>query len=628
VNLPMKSSSKPTGLNIARESDRGLPEDSPKIGAVVVVALTIILLLASLLLWSSSLLAIDVTALTELGLVSVIPVEFILSLLCLIAGFCLALRKDTPEFLYFIQVVALIIILDGTLAILYDLPRYYWTYNKIGTAAYIQANGGVDLFRHAYFNWAGYHAFAAFFNAASGLPSAIIYASWAPFFFDLLYVGGLLFSFRVLTNDRRLVWLGIWFFTITNWVGQNYFSPQGLSYFFYLMMIGICLRWFAAEQDSLSEIHVNNNSLFGILRAVVISLVKPVFQRAKESDTAAPLGPKAVFILLFAATVISHQLTPLIVIVSVILLIVFKLVRERTLPILMLVMVAAWVIYMADAFITSRTEIFDYILRLQGNIVENVSVRYQLVFGEPHTSVVLASYALTISVWVLALFGLLRRSKDQVSDRAVLLLAGAPFLMILLFSYGGEIFQRIYLFSLPWMAFFAAGYALPSRGGAKRKLRVPVEVISCGLLSLFLLAYYGNEKMNHMSRADFNAVQYINDNAAPRAAVFIVSNNFPREFDKFTEFGYGVLAPQFIADVDDTSLDVIVDLMSYEDYVEAYLLLTESQEANVELYSILPEGDYARLVDMVLSSDRFEVVYQDAGSYVLVLSEAAKEDVQ
>ena len=45
--------------------------------------------------------------------------------------------------------------------------------------------------------------------------------------------------------DGRAVWAGVWIFFATNWVGQDYFSPQGLVYALYLVVLAILLTWFA-----------------------------------------------------------------------------------------------------------------------------------------------------------------------------------------------------------------------------------------------------------------------------------------------------------------------------------------------------------------------------------------------
>src|SRR5215469_4462074 len=96
----------------------------------------------------------------------------------------------------------------------------------------------------AYFNWPGFFALAAFVTQVAGYHTILSYAAWAPVFFNLIYLGPLYIIFTTATTDKRLVWLALWFFYLTNWIGQDYFSPQGFNFFLYLVIIAILLKYF------------------------------------------------------------------------------------------------------------------------------------------------------------------------------------------------------------------------------------------------------------------------------------------------------------------------------------------------------------------------------------------------
>src|SRR5439155_2006425 len=95
-----------------------------------------------------------------------------------------------------------------------------------------------------YNDWPGFFALGALLTKAAGLRSAVEFAGWAPVFFNLAFVVGPYLLFRSFTRDRRLLWVAIWLFVLTNWIGQDYFSPQAMSYFFYLVLIGVCVGCF------------------------------------------------------------------------------------------------------------------------------------------------------------------------------------------------------------------------------------------------------------------------------------------------------------------------------------------------------------------------------------------------
>ena len=39
-------------------------------------------------------------------------------------------------------------------------------------------------------------------------------------------------------------WLAAWLFCLLNWIGQDYFSPQGWTYLLYLLFVGFLVTWF------------------------------------------------------------------------------------------------------------------------------------------------------------------------------------------------------------------------------------------------------------------------------------------------------------------------------------------------------------------------------------------------
>src|SRR5205807_75803 len=85
-------------------------------------------------------------------------------------------------------------------------------------------------------------------------------------------------------------------------------------------------------------------------------------------------------------------------------------------------------------------------------------------------------------------------------------------------SYGGEILLRIYLFSLPPMAFFAASlfYTRPPSAGS-RWMTAAVLGVSIVLLGGFLFTRYGNERADYMTRAEVDGARYLYSIAQPNS---------------------------------------------------------------------------------------------------------------
>jgi hypothetical protein len=90
--------------------------------------------------------------------------------------------------------------------------------------------------------------------------------------------------------------------------------------------------------------------------------------------------------------------------------------------------------------------------------------------------------------------GCLARHARGNGNVALLVLAGAPFLLLFLQSYGGEVFLRIYALALPFMIVLVAAFILPS-WPPRHVLATGMLacVVTVGLTRVFFLARYGNE---------------------------------------------------------------------------------------------------------------------------------------
>ena len=76
---------------------------------------------------------------------------------------------------------------------------------------------------------------------STGLPGAVGFLRWAPLVFELLYLPPVLVIARFSGAGVRAGWLGVLLFYATNWIDQDYFSPQALNYLFYLVILATVL---------------------------------------------------------------------------------------------------------------------------------------------------------------------------------------------------------------------------------------------------------------------------------------------------------------------------------------------------------------------------------------------------
>ena len=218
----------------------------------VVSALIVICTLA---LWCVSMQWVNVGAMNDLGLASVLPVSSFIALGGLTLGFCLILNslEGSSHVVLLLYLLALIFMLYATPALVEQAPRFDVTYWLAGHTEYVLRNGTVDPYFDAYFNWPGFFVLTGLLTKISGVSSVLAFAPWASFVYNLLYLVPMYLIFTAFTQDRRTVWLGLWFFYITDWVWQDYFDPQGLNFFFYLVIIAILLKAFQTTRGYIGQ---------------------------------------------------------------------------------------------------------------------------------------------------------------------------------------------------------------------------------------------------------------------------------------------------------------------------------------------------------------------------------------
>jgi hypothetical protein len=587
------------------------------------------------LLWAASLSIVDLSRMDDLGLVSTLPLWTFVALFVLTACFSLFVyRRDTPEALLLLYVVVFIVMLHGTPQILYGTLRYSWAWKHVGIVDYIQRHGTVDpyiAYLAAYHNWPGFFAFNALITEVSGVKTALAYAGWAPVFFNLLSLGAVRFILRTLTKDRRLIWLSLWLFFLANWVGQDYFSPQAMTYFLYLVVIGILLRWFRV-------MHVPDKSAIRrwVRAEQAARLVHGLLARALPDKETAPtvspldrVGLMAIVILCLVAMASSHQLMPLMAISALTTLVVFQVCTARGLPVLMAVLTVAWIIYMATAFLQGNLFwIVDSVGLLLGNFRANLVNLAEVSRGQAF--VALMDRSLSAGIWGVAILGAIRRLLFGHWDLPAVLLALAPFPLLVTNSYGGEMVFRVYFYGIPFAAFFAGSLFYPHRtSGSSWRTPVATVVLTCALLVGFLFAYYGKDRQYYFQQAEVDAAEYVGA-AAPAGALLIDGSwDWPLQYKHYEFYQYESLAALPLAERRALIKDPVgslVDLM--RPYPEAYLTITRSQKAHIDMTGLLPAGTLDDIEHVLLGSPRFDVVYRNADATVFTLARGPDGEVK
>ena len=584
---------------------------------------SVLLPLGAFFLWLFSLQAVHVRQMNDLGLVSVLPVANIVALVIITTSFCLLLQRSSLRVpLILLHVGLLIMMLYGVTTLVEEVARFSVVYRHNGYTEFIMRTGTVNPYLDAYFSWPGFFILSAFVTRVAGYHDILSMAAWAPVFFNLLYLAPMYMIFTSATSDRRLVWLGVWFFYFSNWIGQDYFSPQGFDFFMYLVIIAILVTWFKASPSARFQYPApaSGGRLRRFSRAVLAWLTAPD-PLAPPSTRKLRIALIVCVLVIFAFVVYSHPLTPFLVIASVTALVVFRRCSLWWLPIVMTLMTVAWIYFMAQVFLSGHSgTVFDGFGQIGNNLSAGVTSH---VAGDPeHTFIVRLRILMTILIWGLALFGGIRRLIEGHRDATYVLLALAPFPLIVVQSYGGEVFLRIYLFALPLMAFFAAALFYPSspRG---RSHRASASLIAMSLLLLggFLFTRYGNERMDYKTNQELAGLRYLYSVATPGSMLVQAWDGAPWEFQGFDTYDHYTLSDtQSLVDAVDrgdvNTLTQFIEQMKRKG-ANAYVFFARSDEATFEADTQQPQGTLIRFVNDLQASGEFKLVYANQDAEVL-----------
>ena len=181
-----------------------------------------------------------------------------------------------------------------------------------------------------------------------------------------------------------------------------------------------------------------------------------------------------------------------------------------------------------------------------GAVEQNVqtSVGGRLHGSPDHLLVLYARLAMTAAVWGLAFLGAIRAYRHHRFSFTYALLACSPFALMALQPYGGEILLRTYLFSLPFIALFAALLFYAGRAAASRSwiTTALVGVATSTLMVGFLVTRYGNERMDYFTPQELSAVRYATKTARPGSVLLATTSSLPWKLERYEQFHYKVLS--------------------------------------------------------------------------------------
>lgn len=588
----------------------------PNIGGLA----SLLLVICAVLLWAFSLDSIDLSQMDDTGLMSVLPVSVLLSLALLNVSFSLAISQDPlPMPLLILHIVVLVFMSYGITAFVQEEPRFAIGWKLSGIIDYVMNTGTVDGRIDAFFNWPTFFILMAFVTDITGMEHPVNYMAWAPVAFNLLYLGPLWIIHRSSTSDMRVIVLGSWFFLLENWIGQDYLSPQAFNFFLFLVVLAIVLRWMRGPSWDPKPLVTRIRNLSPFLDRLTTRIEGWI---AGEEEPVAPSTPLqraaliVVMALIFMTMASSHQLTPFALLAALCALVIFNRFTAYSMPVLLAVIVATWVLYMATPYVHGHIHhIASPVGSVGTNIDANLTERFR---GSPgHIFINYTRIGMSLAVWGLAFLGGLRRLHNGRRDWAMALVAITPFPLLLLQAYGGELLLRIYLYSVPFMAYFGAALFFPTEAHGKRLLStIMICITSTVLLVGFLYARYGNERMMTFTSEEVAAVRYLYQVAEPGSQFVALTGTLPWRFQDYRTYKYTTIPPR-ITRMGDTQ--TIIGILANERFPASYLILTRSQQASGELFIGWPPEVWNDIIEALRNTGKLKIIYanRDATIYVL-----------
>jgi hypothetical protein len=466
---------------------------------------------AGLALFFISLRAVDLTRMNGLGLASVLPIGAIAGVALLAVAFMLGLALPTAHrAILGATLAALVVCLDGVTVFVEPEPRFPTAYQIAGYVDFVSKTGHTAPGLAAYFSWPGFFALVSFLTGSAGTHGVLALMRVWPMAIDLLCLPLLFFVMRNLRVSWRAKWLAAFLFTVGNWVGQDYFSPQSFGFVLYLVFVGILANWFTDPRPA-GLPHVIHASRLARLHRRVFGTVQPGELPPQPASTGQKAFLLALVIAVFTVTTASHQLTPFFMLGACTVLVLVRRCTLRGLPVLLAVILAGWISFAAVAYWSGHlSNLFGGLGNLGVNLTTSVGGR--LAGSTPtHLVALRAREAVAAAIVGLALAGLLRRRRRGLDDRVLLALFGAPVLMVVLQSYGGEIALRIYLFMLPAACLLAACSFVPDPRPGRPTWGTRAVLVGCALVlpAAFFLARYGNEAFEQVPPGELAAADWV-----------------------------------------------------------------------------------------------------------------------
>jgi hypothetical protein len=598
-------------MNVANNVTAQTRTDDPVEGSGAALrVLRLAFLPLSLILWGIGLSQTNINRLDPYGLPGALTPTFYagLALLIVSAGIEFS-RPRLSSIRLALHAVALVVVLYGTAPLIYSEGRYAWLYKTIGVTQYVGANGSLDRSIDIYQNWPGFFALAAWFNKVSGEGTPLDYAKWAQLAFELAAIPLLYIIYHSLFLPVWHRWLAIMLYAASNWIAQDYYSPQGMSTLLNLGIMALVTRWMFVVTSERRQRDAADPPRDWRTEGPPRSMM------ARELRRSGPfiIALAALFFVLTA----SHELSPYIVTIQIAALAVTGLARPRWIALVVLAIALGYLLP-NFSYVNSHYGLTSALGSFFNNVRPPSDASSGVAPSQADKIIADCTKLLSVGIWLLAIVGAWRLRKSRRIVLALLLLTFTPILVLVGGAYGNEGLLRVYLFSLPWAVTLAAGALAPLRNQAKEVGYNALYAVAplAIAVTLFFPSFFGNDQSSVMTASEVNTTFAFFQSARPGSMFAVVGNAPLSDTADYNDFPVGAIFG------DGGILPGTLSITEAPAYV-VYIVMTPSMSSYNAEFGVTAPGNVTALLAELAKSPYWTRVASNDGTQIYEMSPAA-----
>ena len=584
-------------------------EPPPPIGRVVVDrerAYGLIALALSVLLWGVAVQRARLDELGSLGLVRAVGPAYWAALLVLVVIAVRQLHRPVPDPVVLSGLlVVLALELYGFLNAADSAASLSTGYLHVGFIQYILDHGHVAHYFDARFSWPAFFAAGGVLTRAGGTDTALTFLRPAPVVNILLCLPGLWSIAMSVTRSVPVAWLSVLTFLSLDWYGQEYFSPQGTVFVLYVGVLAMVLHYAPAPRELRGKQAPWRHPFSGLG-----SIVPP----EPGASAALSLGREAVLLLVCAAVVVSHQLTPLNLMVILVVLVITGATRMRGLWLLVTLVFIAWFTFGAAEYWRGNVgSIFGDIGKIGATVGSAVGNR--LVGDQVHSRMQSIRLAWAAGSVLMALVGLWRL-RHSTWFWTLAGLALGPFSLVFVQSYGGEVALRCFLYAEPLLAPLVAMVVWQLLSKLPARARVTTLGTAVFVAFAMLTTTRGaNAAFERQTTGDIAAARYIFAHH-----VGATGGSVKETIGTLADVGFaglnGVTTWMPVSASPSSCLPVEVE-PCLEDKAPDYVLVTPTMDSAGVLQDGQEAGWTLKVANELIAKDLYKRVFEAQGAFVL-----------